>query len=527
MPRRRMSMTAAVAFLAVLGAAAALLPTQLGGRVGYVIVNGNSMEPALHRGDLVLTWQTGDYRPGDIVAYRQPQLGYVIHRIIAASGGRFTLQGDNNHFVDSYRPAQDEVIGEQWLRIPFAGAALLRLREPAIAAAAIVLGVVTFGGGRRGARKRMERPRAPARSKGETIMQHVSANAKDLAILAVVALLAFGLLAAAAFTRPTTHTTASPVAFEHTGEFGYFAQAIRDGVYDGTGAVTGDPIYTAVSDAMVVRFAYRFESEAPSDIAGTIRLDAEVTSEGGWTRTIPLASSAPFTGPAATVEGRLVLDDVTALIETLEAETGVVSRRYGVNIVARVDVEGTLAGVPFQSAASPALAFDLEPGRLSVSRALLAAGEDPYAPHEPGTIDVPKTAPATLAIVGVNVPVAGARAVALGGLGFTLLGIAALVFALAHTGKQHTFPELPPGVTVVRVRSMRRPRSGPLIDVDSLDDLVRIAARHDGVILQEQSDDGTVFLVSDRSATYRFLAPASTPMIGGWHVADEHAPEAA
>ncbi|GAB4329912.1 MAG: hypothetical protein Kow0010_14610 [Dehalococcoidia bacterium] len=535
MPRRRRSIFAGAAFLALLAMAAALAPVQVGGSVGYVIVSGNSMEPRLHGGDLVLTWRTGEYRPGDVVAYRQPRLAYVIHRIIDFDGERFTLKGDNNHFVDSYRPARHEIIGKQWLRIPHAGSALVRLREPGIAAAVIVLGVATFGSPLSRSRpdrntstsKRRGRSTIPAVPGGEWIMQFVWANAKDLAALAGVALVAFGFLAAAALARPTTAATTVPASFDHTGNFSYFAQALRDGVYDGTGAETGDPVYTQVSDAMLVRFAYRFESDSPYDVSGVIRLDAEVTSDGGWTRTIPLAAPVPFSGPAAAVEGRLVLADVTALVQKLEAETGVVSRRYGVNVVAHVQVEGTLAGVPLASTAAPALRFDLEPGRLSVSRALLATEANPYAPREAGSVAVPTAVPATLPLLGADVPVTTARTVGLAGVGITLLVVAGLAFVLARAWHRARHPDLPPDVAVVRVRSALRRRGGPVVDVDSLDDLVRVAARHDGVLLREDNDDGTTFIVADRVVSYRFHVPACEPIIGGRREDNAEAMEAA
>lgn len=529
--KRRWSILAAMSLLALLALAAALAPTQVGGHVGYVIVNGNSMEPTLHKGDLVLTWRTGAYQPGDVVTYRQPRLGYVIHRIIDFDGERFTLQGDNNHFADSYHPTKQEVVGRQWVRIPRAGALLNRLREPGIAAAVLVLGIATFGspidprkrGSKSTKRSQARRKTRPPVLGGDRLMQAVWTNAKDLAAIAAVALFAFGMLAAAALARPTTRTTTAPVFFDHTGEFSYFAQALTDSVYDGTGAETGDPIYTRVTDAMLTRFDYRFVTEAPHDIEGLIRLDAEVTSEGGWTRTIPLAGPVPFDGPFASVEGRLILADVIALVENLENETGVVSRRYGVNVVARVNIEGTLDGAPLITSAAPKLAFDLEPGRLSVSRALLAGDANPYAPREPGSIAVPTTVANTLPILGAEVPVATARAVGLGGVGLALLFAAGLAFVFARNWQRARHPELPPDVAVVRVRSALRRRGGPVVDVDSLNDLVRIAARHDGVLLREDNDDGTTFVVADRVFSYRFHIPAREPIIGGWDEGDRAA----
>jgi len=44
-----------------------------------VIVNGNSMEPLFHKGDLVVLRTANEYIAGDIVAYNNPGIGNVFH----------------------------------------------------------------------------------------------------------------------------------------------------------------------------------------------------------------------------------------------------------------------------------------------------------------------------------------------------------------------------------------------------------------------------------------------------------------
>ncbi|HTX91153.1 MAG TPA: S24/S26 family peptidase, partial [Anaerolineales bacterium] len=44
-------------------------PVQLDGQTTYVIVNGSSMEPNYHFGDLAVLRQAVDYQVGDVVAY--------------------------------------------------------------------------------------------------------------------------------------------------------------------------------------------------------------------------------------------------------------------------------------------------------------------------------------------------------------------------------------------------------------------------------------------------------------------------
>ena len=118
----------------------ALAPTQLGGQVSYVIVDGNSMETDFHLGDLILVRKSQTYQVGDAVTYQNAELGrYVFHRIVNLNFDRFVLQGDNNSWLDSYQPASEEIIGKLWIHIPKAGKAIEWLRVPLHLAIAIGL----------------------------------------------------------------------------------------------------------------------------------------------------------------------------------------------------------------------------------------------------------------------------------------------------------------------------------------------------------------------------------------------------
>ena len=132
--------------LVILGFVFSLLaPTRIGGRTSYVIVTGNSMEPFLHRGDLTILRQTGDYEIGDVVTYHHPRLGRVIHRIVDRSGDKYILQGDNNSWIDSYQPVVADIAGELLLHIPRAGSVVWGFRTPLGAALlAGVIGVLLF-----------------------------------------------------------------------------------------------------------------------------------------------------------------------------------------------------------------------------------------------------------------------------------------------------------------------------------------------------------------------------------------------
>jgi signal peptidase I len=115
---------------------AVLWPTSLGGTIAYVAVSGDSMLPSLHPGDLVVTRAQGSYRVGDVIVYTVPrgdiaQGRKVVHRIVggdAATG--FRMRGDNNSFVDPWKPQPGDVLGRVVLDMPLAGAWGMELVHP-------------------------------------------------------------------------------------------------------------------------------------------------------------------------------------------------------------------------------------------------------------------------------------------------------------------------------------------------------------------------------------------------------------
>src|SRR5215216_1078726 len=97
-------------FAALVAIWIAFAPTLIGGRVSYVMVNGNSMEPGFHRGDLVIIQAASIYNVGEVVIYSNAELNaFVIHRIIGIEQDHYIFKGDNNSWIDTYRPTSDEL----------------------------------------------------------------------------------------------------------------------------------------------------------------------------------------------------------------------------------------------------------------------------------------------------------------------------------------------------------------------------------------------------------------------------------
>ena len=122
-----LALSAGLAWLAFL---AVVTPIVLGWE--SVVVTSGSMQPALHRGDVVLAEpHDGDaLGTGTVVVFRQGSKGLVTHRIVRrAEDGTYETRGDANAVADStpVRPEQVEATGR--IVVPRIGLVTVLARE--------------------------------------------------------------------------------------------------------------------------------------------------------------------------------------------------------------------------------------------------------------------------------------------------------------------------------------------------------------------------------------------------------------
>ena len=87
---------------------------------GSYAVLTSSMEPTIDAGDVVYTYDTGDYEAGDVITYRHDGR-LITHRVVAADAGSFRTRGDANDSPDEYRVSEDMIVGEVVLHLPYLG----------------------------------------------------------------------------------------------------------------------------------------------------------------------------------------------------------------------------------------------------------------------------------------------------------------------------------------------------------------------------------------------------------------------
>jgi len=133
LPRRLLGHAGDVVFLVVaLLLGWFLWPSSLGGCTTLTIVSGESMQPTYYTGDLVVS-RCGEVGVDDVIVYSPPDVGgaRVIHRIIGGNAeDGWTMQGDNNDFIDPWTPSGEQVLGHAVVHLPSVGKVASILLSP-------------------------------------------------------------------------------------------------------------------------------------------------------------------------------------------------------------------------------------------------------------------------------------------------------------------------------------------------------------------------------------------------------------
>jgi signal peptidase I len=498
----------AVLAVVLVAAWVAFAPTRLGGQVSYVIVVGNSMEPRLHRGDLAVIRETPTYEPGDVVTYLHPDIGPVIHRIVGQEGDRFVFKGDNNSWLDPYRPTRSELLGKLWFDVPFVGTVVAVLRSPWMLG--LLAGVLAAMVVATASRAPTQRRKTPAMNKTKDLDSNTGQTM--LSALGACAL-GFGLLAFYAFAQPVQRTVADDSPYQHRGVFSYSAEVPAGFAYDSGVIEPGQPVFRRLTNVVNVALDYRFDAEHPSAVAGSHRLVAVISDVNGWKRTIPLQPETAFTGPVATARGALDLDELQALTDAMQAEAGIQRQDFTVTVGADVTVNGSLAGHELRDQFAPRLTFRMDAVQLQ-----LVAGNketDPFRVSQAGVLRGSRLEPNALPLLALRLDVGLARVLAI--IGLALSGLSALVVGLQLRRTLHsdeaTRIQARYGAYLLSVLSADGLGSQRVVDVASIEELAKLAERGGRMILHSVSGLAHSYVVQETDGAYRYCTEGR-PVLG-------------
>jgi signal peptidase I len=474
-------------------------PAQLGGSTSYVQTYGTSMQPRFHAGDLVVVRPAGSYHVGEIVAYRDAQLGnhVVLHRIVRIAGGRYFFKGDNNNFVDSYQPTKSALVGRLWLHVPAAGRYLVWLHgfHLFLVARLGLLLILLLGVGFGGSRLRKRRQPRPARG--------FSFGA--LPIGAAVLALVFAGLAALSYTRPLSTDAAKPGLYTQTGTFSYNAAAPGGTrVYGGTTVTTGQPIFLRLVRTVNFHFAYTFGSSAAHGAAGTIALDAQVLGSDGWKRTLDLVAPTHFSGDHASVTGTVNLPSLTRLVDRVDALSDVTGGTYTLTLLPAVHVQGLVAGNALHDGFAPKLALMLDPNQLQLEPGSAtgpgAASALTQTVSGSGTVKVANK----VSLLKLKLPVPLARRVSLfGGVAALLLLLAGVLIGLRSRPRdEHAQIERLYGELIVPVDGLPAEPVSKVIRTSTIEGLARIADQAGKMVMHAERAGEHTYFVEDGGVRY-------------------------
>jgi signal peptidase I len=477
----------------------AVAPTQLGGRLTYVIVNGNSMEPRFHLGDLIIVRKAANYQVGDAVTYQNSELNnYVFHRIINTELDRFILQGDNNSWIDSYQPNREEIIGKLWVHIPYLGKAIEWIRAPInLAIVVAIFGGILMAG--------MIQPASQqSKAKNKPFNKNIGGTIEGAFIVIGIFALAFLSLGIFAFTRPITRT-ADSIQYQQEGSF-FYSAAGTPGVYDTETVRVGEPIFPGLTCQLNVGFTYSLLGGQAEGTSGSHQLYARILDEqSGWQRTIPLVSETAFGGNSYSTLAPVDLCQVESIVNMVEQETGLNSNLYTLEIISHITMTSNISGIQINDTFEPSLVFRFD--KVHFFLASNNEGTDSFHTIKAGVANNSQLQVNTISILGWKISVQTVRGISLLGLGLALGAslIPGWYLFVQSRQNQEALIRFKYGGLLMDIFEGYIEPTRQIIDVASIDDLAKLAERQNTMILHMRLNFLHYYMVQVNGTTYRHL----------------------
>ena len=544
-PRR---VVAAACLIGVVALWFFLGPRFLGGPITYTVISGQSMEPVLVADDLALIRERSDYKIGDAIAYRSRSLGglVVLHRIVAIDGERFVMKGDNNDFLDSDQPREQDVLGQLWVDVPGGGIAFGYLRSPAGMTLAALLIMGTFGAfavPKRSLRRRRKRLLTASPADGAVAVPVRAVppppppppngvppeRRRPLrGAAAVLGVLLVTLAGCTVFLSDRSTFRAEPktVPFVHSGEFSYSAPAPRGPVYAGATVTPGDPVFFRLIDRLDVGFDYALDMQAEDDAIVTGGLDALVASGNGWQHRIHVVP-ARSSGSRLRLHGTLDLSALRATVARVERMTGMAAGPYTLTLIPTVGVVGTIAGQDVETGFSPELRFAMDEVQLTLLRTGDGGEEqglsDVLKHTMKETVSVSGLVPDPLTVGGFGLPLATAQRVSAVALTIVSIVLVAVLVVMFRRRPRDEAARIQARYGALIVPVADGPERGyETVDVIDIETLVRLARQFEQPVMHQLTLSGDhVYSLYYDGMVYRFSVGGLAPV--GEVILDDHA----
>ena len=500
-------------------------PANLGGRTTYVTTHGTSMLPRFHAGDLAIVQPAAHYRVGEIAAYRSATLhAVVLHRIIAIKGGHFSFRGDHNDFTDPDHPTVDAVVGKLTAQVPHGGAIRAGLGRPVVLVPLILLalgGVVLAAVDRKLAAPQARRARASGAERPRRDPPAWRRFGQVSAAVLLAAALATGgtfLVMTTVWLVPRSEAATTARRFVQNATLGYSGSARPGAVYPDGRIRTGDPVFTRMVRAVTVQLGFSFATPDGSrhSVRGTSQVLAEVSSATGWQRELALSPVRPFAGDRMHETAKLDLGALRRIQDAFTAETGLDSSTVSLQIVWDVQVRGNIEGAPIDETSRPVFNFQLTPVELLPQFSTANGGrvQTGATVLKNGSVRVAVQRDRELSFWRLHLSIGRARLVS---LVLFVLALAASAIAIDFDRRRSARGQAAAivaryGYLLVKAESIPRAGDRPVVHVDSMADLARLAKLHEELIVHAHECGCHRFALFTEAVVYLFVVGATAPV---------------
>jgi hypothetical protein len=332
-----------------------------------------------------------------------------------------------------------------------------------------------------------------------------SGNSSDV-LFFTLGIIAFSSLifAIVSFSRPAFRTVMDNVSYQHLGAFSYFTTAPQ-GVYDSNTVKSGDPIFPKLTCKVGVSLQYVLIAKQVKNIAGTYQLTATIADpQSGWKRTVPLQAVTTFSETPSIANAELNLCEIESIIQSFEENSAANPGSYELTIYPQVSISASIEGRELQSTFNDSLKFRYDHNQFSI---IEDAEKDPFNPTESGSLGKERKEANTLSLFGMDMQILILRIFSLLGLAGALTGMSLLWQRLQKLSEndQAEFIRVKFGAMLVDVQKTKLGSSKSLIEVSSIEDLAKLAERHNTMILHETQGYSHIYYVQAEISTYRFV----------------------
>lgn len=341
--------------------------------------------------------------------------------------------------------------------------------------------------------------------------------------VAAAAAVAFLGLVTYAFTRPLHRSATVRTPYAQHVRFAYQARTPQSPVYPNGTVGTGQPIFLAFVHQLGFTIHYALSAQAAHQLSGSVRVDMQLSGPTGWTHTVPLSGTARFAGDEVTAHVTVDLAAAEGLVAQVEKLTGVPTGGYTLSVVPRIHLRGTLGTGRLDTRYAPPLIFQLTSAQLQPGGAApvpgsgTTSGSTDFAPSQNGAVATLGRASNRLDLLSQHVSVAALRWVGmLGVLLFSVLAIVITVVRRATPFDEAARIQSAYGHLIVPVVLGPEGLGDPVVDVPTIEHLVRLAEVGQRLILHSRDQSRDTYLVGDDGTVYRYEAHGSKVIWGEW-----------